>query len=240
MSAFHPLQTLPLLVMLIKWSWSALEVPIYGKARADGGRGSLSVAEYVSIFVSIVVGLALADLLISFHRLLRVESRVQWYWLVPALAVYLLMVIVSFWWGTYYWLRQVQTLSMAQFLPTLLTAITIFLLSAAVLPDEVPEGGIELKAWYLKNSRQIWILASIGLLLVIILQANLLAVFLKARGSSSGHQWLLTLAESQWDNFLSLGASVWLIFTKRLRVHELVVVLGLIDFAWTAIGFQIG
>jgi len=200
----------------------------------------LSVAEYVSVFVSIIVGLALADLLISFHRLLRAESPVQWYWLLPALAAYLLLVIVSFWWGTFHWVQHVQTLLMGQFLPMLLAAILIFLLAAAVLPDDVPKSGIDLKAWYLRNFRQIWILASLALLVTIVMQANSLLVTLKAQGKFSGYQWLRTFAEYEWDNVISLGAFVWLIFTRRLRVHEVVVVLGLIDFAWSATWIQIG
>jgi uncharacterized membrane protein YiaA len=200
----------------------------------------MPVAEYVSIFVSIIIGLALADLLISFHRLLRVETPVQWYWLVPALAAYVLLVIVVFWWGTFYWLRHVRTLSIGQFLPTLLTAIALFLLTAAVLPDEVQVGGIDLKAWYVKNSRQIWILASIGLLLTIIWNATLLTAVLNARGPVSERQWLLTFAKSQWDNLIMLAAYIWLIFSKRLRMHEAVVVLSLVYMAPTAIWFQIG
>jgi len=127
----------------------------------------VSTSEYVSLFVSIIVGLALTDLLISLHRIIRVGRRVRWYWLVPLLSIYLLLAVVAFWWGSYVWYLHIHTLTMGQFLPTLLAAIAIFLLAAAILPDEVPDAGLDLKIWYVENARQMWILASLALLLVV-------------------------------------------------------------------------
>ena len=191
----------------------------------------MSVSEYVSVFVSIIVGLAVADLLISFHRLLRVGRLVRWYWLVPALATYMLLVIVAFWWGSYIWLLHLQRLTMGEFLPTLLAAITIFLLTAAILPDEVPKGGLDLKAWYLQNFRQIWILASLALLLVIIFYGE---------GHTSTAKAALSFIRSQWDDLALLAGSIALIFTKRLRLHELYVVIAVIAMFLSASSLRIG
>jgi hypothetical protein len=200
----------------------------------------LSVAEYLSVFISIIVGLAVADLLISLHRLIRMGSRVKWYWLVLAIAFYMLLVIVAFWWSNFWWFGHVKSLTMAEFLPMLMVAIAIFLLAAAVLPDEVPTGELDLKAWYLENASQIWILAAIALGLTIINAGAYVSAILKDAGSFSwpyfGKRFLL----SQWDNLISLAAYIWLIFTKRLRVHEACVVLGLIDMAYTTATFSIG
>jgi len=192
----------------------------------------MPISEYVSVFVSIIVGLAIADLLISFHRLIRVGSPIRWYWLVPLLSVYLLLAIVAFWWGSYVWYLHIRTLTMGQFLPTLLAAIAIFLLAAAILPDEIPNGRpLDLKAWYVENSRQIWILASFALLLVMICYAA---------GSITDRKTAIRFAWSQWENFVLLAGSVALIFTKRLRLHEAYVVLAVIDMAYSAAVLRIG
>lgn len=185
----------------------------------------MSISEYISVFVSIIVGLAVADLLISFHRLLRVDAQVRWYWLVPFLALYLLLVIVNFWWGSFHWLAHVRSLSMEGFLPVLLAATSLFLLAAAALPDRLPNESLDLKVWYVQNARQIWILASIALSLVVLIQAN---------GQFASAQAAQDFLKSEWENWLTLAAFVWLIFTKRLRVHELIVVLAFIDMAYTA------
>lgn len=200
----------------------------------------MSVSEYISVFVSIIVGVGVADLLISFHRLLRAGSLVRWYWLVPALAVYMLLVIVAFWWGTFYWLTHVRSLSMLQFLPNLSTAIAIFLLASAILPDEVPEQGIDLKVWYLANMRQVWILASIAIAITMFLGARSLSASLTEAGQFSWRALGLAFAQAEWDNILSLCAYVALIFTRRLRVHEFCVVVGLIDMVYSASWFQLG
>jgi hypothetical protein len=176
-------------------------------------------------------GLALTDLLISFHRLIRVGSRVRWYWLVPVLPIYLLLAIVAFWWGCYVWYLHIHTLTMSQFLPTLLAAIAIFLLAAALLPDEVPNDGLDLKTWYLQNSRQIWILASLALLLVVVFYAA---------GDITDRKSAFEFAKSEWENFALLAGSVALIFTKRLRVHELYVVIAVFDMAYSASVLRIG
>lgn len=191
----------------------------------------MPVSEYVSVLVSIIVGLAVADLLISFHRLLRVGRAVRWYWLVPLLAIYIMLVIVAFWWGSYIWLLHLQALTMSQFLPTFLAAITIFLLSAAILPDEIPEGGLDLKAWYLQNSRQIWILASLALLLVIVFDGE---------RQLTTPESALKFAESRWDDLALLTGSVVLIFTRRLRLHELYVIIAVVDMAYWANWVSIG
>ncbi len=40
----------------------------------------MSIAEHVIVFISIIIGLAVGDLLVSFHRLLRERRRVRWAW----------------------------------------------------------------------------------------------------------------------------------------------------------------
>jgi hypothetical protein len=203
-------------------------------AVVTGGEKPVTVREYVGIFISIIIGLAVADLLISFHRLIRVDARVKWYWLVPAIAAYMLLVVVNFWWGTFWWFAHVRSLSMGQFLPTLLSAIALFLLAAAVLPDEVPEDGLDLKAWYIRNAGHIWALAFIGLSLVIVQEFPLEIGEIRAHGHSGPFQIAFAFMAVQWDNLLSLVAFAVLIFTRRLRIHEAVVVLSLLDMAWTA------
>lgn len=194
----------------------------------------MTVREHISVFISIILGLAVADLLISFHRLIRVNARVQWYWLVPALAFYMVMVIVNFWWAQYGFFAHSPSVSMGQFLPTLVSATTLFLLAAAVLPDEVPADGLSLKAWYLENAAHIWVLAFIALSLVMIVGFTRQIADIRAGGSSGVMQIGSKYVLEEWDNFLSLIAFVVLMFTKRLRLHEAVVVLSLLDMAWTA------
>lgn len=47
-------------------------------------------------------------------------------------------------------------------------------------------------------------------------------------------------AKSEWDNWLLLAGFIRLIFTKRLRLHELFVVIAFLDMAYTASWLRIG
>ena len=194
----------------------------------------MTVREHISVFISIILGLAVADLLIGSTASLQVNARVQWYWLVPALAFYMVMVIVNFWWAQYGFFARFQSVSMGQFMPTLVSATTLFLLAAAVLPDDVPPDGLSLKSWYLENAAHIWVLAFIALSIVMVVQLPHEIAEIAAAGYSGPVRIGVKYLAQEWDNVLSLIAFVVLMFTERLRIHEAVVVLSLLDMAWTA------
>lgn len=117
-------------------------------------------------FVAIIVGLAVADLLISFHRLMRRRDRVKWHWASLATAALVLLTLVMTWWS----LARPRSgaMTIGEFLPTLLQLIIAFVLAAAVLPDEVPEDGIDLGAYYDANGSYIWTLYAcwVGVVLI--------------------------------------------------------------------------
>lgn len=118
----------------------------------------MSLIERVAVLVAIVLGLALAELGTSFHRLMRAGKRVKWDWMSPALAALMLLETVQFWWLSQRWYADATELRLLEFLPRLLILLMIYLLAAAVLPDEVPETGIDLRAFYVKTSRYFWTL----------------------------------------------------------------------------------
>jgi hypothetical protein len=115
----------------------------------------VNATEYVLVLVSIVVGLGLTDVLMSFHRLLRAGRRVRWDWAAPLAAVLVLLTLVLMWWGFYPHEGRGPT-TIGAFLPQLVIVILLFLLSAAALPDEVPPEGLDLRAYYDRNGPYFW------------------------------------------------------------------------------------
>jgi hypothetical protein len=75
----------------------------------------MNSAEYVSVLVSIVVGLALTDVLQSLHRLLRAGRRVRWDWAAPLSTLLVVMVLVMLWWAFYQ--PAAGRISIGEFLP---------------------------------------------------------------------------------------------------------------------------
>lgn len=111
---------------------------------------------YIIPIVSIVVGLAIRDLAASFHRLLRKRDLVTWDWLVLLLALNLLLLILINWWYVYKINVDGAYDSLWVFIPLIISFLLQYIWTAAVLPDEVPAEGIDLKKYYAANSAYIW------------------------------------------------------------------------------------
>ncbi|MEN3971774.1 hypothetical protein WJS89_03740 [Sphingomicrobium sp. XHP0235] len=115
------------------------------------------------VFASLIVGVALTDLLTSLHRLLRARDRVRWDALPLVFAALVVLSVVMTWWAV---AGASGAITIGGFLPTLATLVLIFLLASASLPDadgEGPAAGIDLTAFWARESRYLW-----GLLFVLI------------------------------------------------------------------------
>lgn len=104
---------------------------------------------YILNFASIILGLALGDMLIDFDRLLRLRRQVRWHPLPLIAAAFVLMVLVAAWWELYF-LSLVETITVGHFLPYFAKLVLIFLLAAAVLPSDWKDQ-MDLKAYYFDN-----------------------------------------------------------------------------------------
>lgn len=114
--------------------------------------------EYLLLFESIILGLAVGDLAKSLHRLLKAGERVQWDWLAPLAALMILLKIVNHWWRWFGLEAIADELTFGLFLAVLAATLLLYLISADVLPDEVPAGPIDLREHYRLVSPRIWIL----------------------------------------------------------------------------------
>lgn len=116
----------------------------------------MSAFEYLLPFVSILVGLAVADLSVSLHRLLRARRRVRWDWLPLAASALVLLLILQFWWSFFHFGQGDLWSRYGPFMLLTVSLVSIFLLASAALPDEVPETGVDLRAYYLENGPYFW------------------------------------------------------------------------------------
>ena len=127
----------------------------------------MGVGEYALAFVTVVLGLALSDLLLSIHKLLRAWRRVTWDWLTPLLGLMMFLAAILFWWLSYVWFAGLQSLSIREFLPKLAFLAVNVLMIVSVLPDEVPVEGIDLRTFYFEARVHVWSLVAIGFVLSI-------------------------------------------------------------------------
>ena len=116
--------------------------------------------EYLAAFVSIVLALALSDIVQSTHRLVRARQKVKWDPLTPLLALSLFFgLLAAFFslWGDARFERLSYYGLVAFMIGPTVTALAAF----AVLPDEVPETGLDLREFFFDNRRYIAILLAV-------------------------------------------------------------------------------
>ncbi|MBA2932912.1 hypothetical protein HZF05_02265 [Sphingomonas sp. CGMCC 1.13654] len=186
---------------------------------------------HILVLVSIIIGMAITDLLSSFHRLMIAGPRVRWFWPVPVLAVLQLLNLIEIWWNAYSLYTQATEVSIGAFLPDVALLTLQFLMAAAVFPDEVPEGGIDLRDYYWKVARYFWLLSSAIFITIFI--------FMAPRTTSPGAT-VTTFIEQWWGNMLPLAFDIVMIVSRREWLHKLLIMalmaIALWDYTAQAIG----
>src|SRR2546423_8317353 len=107
---------------------------------------------YLSVLLSIIVGLGLTQLLTATGRLIRHRDRVRVDWLPLLWAGVLLVVFVQVWWSMF-GLRNYRDWTFVAFLLILAQTCTLYMMAAVVLPEQVEQTGVDLAAHYERQRR---------------------------------------------------------------------------------------
>jgi hypothetical protein len=107
--------------------------------------------------MTIITGLAIADMVASIHLLLMNRERVRWDWLAMLAALFIFLLIVSSW-GISYRNMGNQAIHpvLGLFVITLAQIIPMYLAARASLPDAVGQDGVSLASHYAEVSRYFW------------------------------------------------------------------------------------
>jgi hypothetical protein len=98
--------------------------------------------------ISIVLGLGLTELLLSFYRIVQARKRVTWDALPLAWALLILIAAVNFWWGIRAIMAGASGWTTGEFMLAMISPIFIFLACAAALPKVEPGEPLDMKASY--------------------------------------------------------------------------------------------
>lgn len=172
----------------------------------------MSTADFLLAFVGIILGLGVADLLTSLHKLLRAGRRVKWHWATPTLAALMLLVTLVVWFRSFGALNDLRSETLAAFLPAFVVLVLSFLMMAAALPDDVPDSGIDLEQFYFSSRIHLWSLMSATL-------GGFTLLYL-VKHWSIGVAPLLAIA---WPTLISFLLAVVATLTKRMWVHALAI-----------------
>lgn len=107
---------------------------------------------YLSVLLSIIIGLGLTQVLTAGGRLIRHRDRVRADWLPILWAVVLLIIYVQVWWAMF-GLRRHADWTFLGFLTVLAQTITLYMMAAMALPEEVGDAGVDLGVHYDRQHR---------------------------------------------------------------------------------------
>lgn len=117
---------------------------------------------YLSVLLSIILGLAITQVLQGFRGLMLARTRLRTYWPCISWAILSLLIDVQVWWAMYD-LRFRHDWSFVGFVVVLAQTVPLYLMAGLVLPDIGIEGQVDLRAHYYANHR--WFFFILGLML---------------------------------------------------------------------------
>ena len=162
---------------------------------------------YLSVLLSIIIGLAIAEILQGYGRLLLARGKVKLY--APPLiwSVMMLMMAAQFWWVSF-GLRDVESWDFAAFCAVLLQTVMLFMGTTLLFPRGDAGDPLDMKAHYYRESVPFF---GFGLLFIVI---GLIK------------DWLLEAFERPawtfWFFGFFAGLTLISLLTKHPRVHEMV------------------
>lgn len=121
----------------------------------------MSQFEFVAVFISIVLGLGVAHVLLGFGETIQERRTLTLYWVHTVWAVNVLHFHLSFWWNYFTW-GGLEAWDYGLFLLLIGYAVLLYLLAVIIYPRRL-EPGFDFKAHLLEN--RVWffgILTTLG------------------------------------------------------------------------------
>lgn len=162
---------------------------------------------YLSVLLSIIIGLAITQVLQGYRALLLARRQVRLYFPPIAWSVLILLMAAQSWWASF-GLADHRDWSFASFTVILLQTVLLYMMAALVLPDMPVDRETDLRAHYHREARPFY--------------ATLLLVL----ATSIAKDWMIDGHLPRADNLmfhaLFAGPAVLALMTARPWVHRLV------------------
>jgi len=172
---------------------------------------AMDAFSYLSVLVSLILGLAITQVLKGFRGLMQSRTRLVGYWPAIVWAILVLVISVQSWWAMF-GLRHIPEWTFYGFSAVLAQTIVLYLLAALVLPDFFGDAPVDLREHYYGHRR--WFFALLALLIATSIGRQLILVGQLPPRADLGFHVL----------FAALGASGALV--GNARYHAFLAVFG--------------
>jgi hypothetical protein len=108
----------------------------------------MSPFEFITVFVSLIVGFALAHILRAVSDLYEIRERVKTYWLNSLWVTTVIMWSIFTWWGLWILSIELTEWTYAQYWILVINVSSIYFFTTLVLPKATDEGEINLENHY--------------------------------------------------------------------------------------------
>lgn len=171
----------------------------------------MDVKEYLLSLMAIVTGLAIADMIVSLHGLLRRFRKVHWDWLPVVAAFFVFVLIVSSWWTA--WTSRYEAMPHFVFVIIMLQLVALFLAAKAVLPDDRDLDRLDLLDHYRQSNRYVWL--SLTALWVLLILPSVV--------EGGAFQNPTKFIAWVWVPLVYAGVSLMLACVQRMALHRVLV-----------------
>jgi hypothetical protein len=120
--------------------------------------------EFVCAFYSVVLGVAVAQLMTSVGRLIEMRDQVRTYWVQSLWVIIVLLIDCNCWWAMWD-LRGAKSWSFVSFLLLVGLVASIYLVTVLLFPRMESGGQIDLDAHYYRNRRFFFLANATGWLM---------------------------------------------------------------------------
>ena len=108
----------------------------------------MSPFEFITVFVSLIVGFALAHILRAVSDLYEIRERVKTYWINSLWVITVIMWSIFTWWGLWMLSIELTEWTYAQYWILVINISSIYFFTTLVLPKATDEGEIDLEKHY--------------------------------------------------------------------------------------------
>ena len=176
----------------------------------------ISVFEYVTILISIILGLGITKLLGGFATMAVRIDQCRLYWPHVVFIILAFLIHIQDWFVTYE-LREIKKWNLPLFLFVVLYPVTLYLLSYMLFPIKYGNDAFQFKNFFMANYRSVY-----GLLMILATLSVLQNVFL------FGYSW----EEQIIQLIIIVGLLVILIFKiNKDSLHKSIAIILLLFFA---------
>lgn len=170
---------------------------------------------YLSVLLSIIIGLAITQLLQGIGRVIQHRRRIVMFWPSIGWAIFFVLVSVQMWW-TLFGLRERTAWSFFPFVVVVLQTVVLYLITAVVLPEIAPGETVDLRVHYFGEVG--WFYGFIIALISVSLLRDFVLTGTLPRGENMA--FLLTFIA------IAIAAMIW----RRVWFHQLIFILASVLF----------